>query len=80
MAVLTVTLVSCCATSDHTPKPRNTITMPTAALSSVPPSVAKKKRLNCSVFDTYACCTFLTPDTTTVSPSTRTMAVSCASS
>ena len=50
--------------------------MPTAAETAVPPSVAKKKRLNCMVLETYACCTFLTPATTTVSPSTRTMAVS----
>ena len=52
MSVLTVTFVSCCATSAHTPKPRMTMPMPTAAESSVPPSVAKKKRLNCSVLET----------------------------
>ena len=52
MTVLTVTLESCCQTSAQTPKPRRAIAMPSAAEKSVPPSVAKKKRLNCRVLDT----------------------------
>ena len=52
MPVFTVTFVSCWATIAHTPKPAYTMAMPTTALKRVPPRVAKKKRLNCSVFDT----------------------------
>ena len=59
-------VVSCCATSAHTPQCAYAITIPNIAENNVPPIVEKKNLLKSIFLDTYACCIPFTPDTTIV--------------
>ena len=74
--VLVNAFASDCQTNAQTPNPRYAMVSPTMDDMTTAPNVAKKRRLNCKVFETYECWMWLTPYMINDNPITRTIFVS----